>query len=409
MSVAHEPTPRMPEVESGSDRGAFLRRIETVAGRKGVIEDGLAGRGGALVQDFMDPAGRVEMMQASDRLAKSQGHPFEPLGAADEPGLERVRARSTFLTEMGTVQGRAGVAQTMLQESAHPTDPSRAGPLGQEMLRRLALLGTPEGREGQLQEARAHAARLGQPFQAVQPGEAFLGAGGAIPPLHDRAEMLRAMGTVQGRRDLMSEAKADAFGSTDSDFTPKERRDVLQALQRPESRAVVFGEAEALARHEGRPFEPLSRDAPLYAAEDRARSDVLRDLSTPASRDDIFKLSQGIQPNAGDVATEAGSYQAERNRLVRGLNASDIRATLVDESRREVPGFQPIEPGEMLGRSRQFQPGMGQMRSVELEIGGAPNMDRAQVAAMIGRIDDGLAAESPRSRIAAAARQGMEL
>ena len=409
MSIERSRERPVPEAE-GNARGAFLRRIETAEGRGRVIDEALDGRGGPLAQDFLDTGLRAQLVEASARTAAANGRQVEPMGQADAAALDRIVGRDSFLSQMGTVQGRDGIAVQMRM----PADTRNAGlennPIQQEWMRREAMLGTPEGREVQFGQAREYAARLNRGFQAVQPGEAILSAAGGGEPLPERAEMLRAMGTVQGRRDLMAEARASEFGRIDPYATSDERRGVLDSLRRPEGRAAAFGEAEALAKHEGRAFEPLARDAPLYAAEDRARGDVMRGLATPTGRDALMAESASILPRpvAGEVS-EASSYQTEHNRLVRGLGREEFRNTLLDESARTQPGFEPLDADEKLGRKRQFEPGMGTMRSVELEIGGAPNMGRDQVAAMIGRIDDGLATESPRARMAALARQSLEL
>lgn len=407
MSI-ERPRERPVSEPEGNARGAFLRRIETAEGRGRVIDEALDGRGGPLAQDFLDTGLRAQLVEASARTAAANGRQAEPMGPADADALDRIVGRDSFLSQMGTVQGRDGIAVQMRESQA-----SRGGddnPIQREWMRRETMLGTPEGREVQLAQARDYAARSKRGFQAVQPGEAILSAAGGGEPLPERAEMLRSMGTVQGRRDLMGEARAAEFGRIDPYATSDERRGVLDSLRRPEGRAALFGEAEALAKHEGRPFEPLARDAPLYAAEDRARGDVMRGLATPTGRDALMTESASILPQsaAGEVS-EAASYQVEHNRLVRGLGRAEFRDTLLDESARTQPGFEPLDADEKLGRKRQFEPGMGTMRSVELEIGGAPNMGREQVAAMIGRIDDGLTAESPRARMAALARQGMEL
>lgn len=387
MSVERDHGPASPEQPDA--RTALLRRMATAQGREGVMDEALAGKGGDLGREYLDLLGRSMMTRSAQLLANRDGVRFEPLGARDAANDERAKGYARTMEGLATVRGRDDLAAR-----AQAGEPGRSP----EDTARLQALRTPEGRVEQLRQARDYAAFYKMPFEATQSNERLFVPDRTGPPLRDRAAMLDAMASAEGRRDLVGEARRQGVVAPAADGVVRERVEVLAALRDPARREVVFAEAEALARHRGRPFEPLDRDAAYLAGGDRARAEVLEGLLSRHGRESLMReaIAWG-QPIDRPEMSEAAGYDSERHRLVRGLSSPETRQPILDEARmvahQDGRAFEPIRGDEEIAVRDRFNPGMNLGRTAEVE--GAGNFSRERIAAMLGRIDGDLATREP--------------
>lgn len=358
------PPPSYIQVDGFAERTRVLRKLETKAGRAEIMRQGLSGNSTPTAQAFLDRLERISLLRASQRLAEASGRTFELIDASDLEWFQRASGREAVLLQLTTVSGRAEMARDIERDRRDPSKaPVFSSPLGLEMVERVEALATPAGLVEQIRQARDYARATRRAFEALQPREALLSPGFAQGGPAGRQELLRVAQTVDGRLDLIAESKRFEFRA-EIQVADTARREILAMLQDPTARDLFFLESEAVAAREGRPFESLDRDRAFYAGQDRARSEMLRDLSFPQGRAALFSRTR-IDPQspAGLDLSESAGFESERRRLIKALADDVSRERLIEASERRAMAtgraFVPVTIHEPLGFQRSFQPAMG--------------------------------------------------